>query len=142
MIRRLPRNMQVLGRITREEMRHVYSWADVYVLPTVSDGFAITQLEAMAHGLPVVVTDRCGEVVEHGKSGFIVPARSGPALAHAVGGLCDDRGLLDRMSQEAWHRARFLADHVFARRFDALLSRVDGIWGALKGANQSRPGAA
>jgi len=54
------------------------------VLPTLSDGFAITQLEAMAHGLPVITTPCCGEVVSDGIDGFIVPPRDAKALAEAL----------------------------------------------------------
>ena len=55
----------------------------MFVLPTLSDGFAITQLEAMSHGLPVVATPCCGEVVADGIDGFVVPARNPDALAKA-----------------------------------------------------------
>jgi glycosyltransferase involved in cell wall biosynthesis len=55
----------------------------VFVLPTLSDGFAITQLEAMAYGLPVVTTPCCGEVVTDGADGFVVPERDPAALAGA-----------------------------------------------------------
>ena len=41
----------------------LYRSADLFVIPTLSDGFAITQLEAMAHGLPVIATPHCAEVI-------------------------------------------------------------------------------
>jgi glycosyltransferase involved in cell wall biosynthesis len=73
----------------------------VFVLPTLSDGFAITQLEAMAHGLPVVTTPNCGRVVTDGVDGFIVPARDSRALADALVRLDSDRSLLREMSRNA-----------------------------------------
>jgi glycosyltransferase involved in cell wall biosynthesis len=76
-----PRNMTFHGRASRNQAARWYRQADVFVLPTLSDGFAITQLEAMAHGLPVVTTPCCGEVVSDGVDGFIIPARESDALA-------------------------------------------------------------
>jgi glycosyltransferase involved in cell wall biosynthesis len=76
-----PQNMIFHGRSTRDKVDDWYGRADVFVLPTLSDGFAITQLEAMAHGLPVIATPCCGEVIGDGVDGFVVPARDAEALA-------------------------------------------------------------
>ena len=96
-----PPNMRLLGRITRDQLTEIYRQSDVFVLPTLSDGFAITQLEAMAEGLPVVVTPNCGRVVTDGVDGLIVPARNGAVLADALVRLDEDRELLQRMSANA-----------------------------------------
>jgi glycosyltransferase involved in cell wall biosynthesis len=96
-----PSNMKWLGRVTRDQLSGIYAQAQVFVLPTVSDGFAITQLEAMGHGLPVVTTPNCGRVVTDGVDGFIVPARDSQALADALAKFNDDRKLLQAMSNNA-----------------------------------------
>jgi len=100
-LRRLPSNIQVLGRITRDKLGEVYRQAHVFVLPTISDGFAATQLEAMARGLPVVVTPNCGRVVTHGHDGLLVPARDSQALADALLTLNHNRQLVADMSENA-----------------------------------------
>jgi glycosyltransferase involved in cell wall biosynthesis len=97
-VRSFPANIKVLGRITRDQLSLYYRQAHVFVLPTLSDGFAVTQLEAMAHGLPVVTTPNCGNVVADGVDGFIVPARDSQALADAIARLDADRPLLRAMS--------------------------------------------
>jgi len=79
-----PKNMRFHGPVSRDQVEGWYRRSDVFVLPTLSDGFALTQLEALARGLPVVATPHCGRVVEHGKTGFIVPARDPQALAEAL----------------------------------------------------------
>ncbi len=80
----MPGNMRYVGRITREQLTATYLAHDVFVLPTLSDGFALTQLEAMAHGLPVIATPCCGEVVQDGQNGRIVPPHDAHALAAAL----------------------------------------------------------
>lgn len=83
-MRAAPPNIQWLGQVPRSEAARLYQSADVFVLPTLSDGFAITQVEALAHGLPVIATPNCGDVVEDGRTGFLVPARDATALAAAI----------------------------------------------------------
>jgi len=97
-VRSFPSNIKVLGRVTRDKLADFYRQAHVFVLPTLSDGFAITQLEAMAHGLPVITTPNCGRVVTDGVDGFIVPARDSKALADAIARLDTNRSLLRAMS--------------------------------------------
>lgn len=63
-------NIQYKGVLTREETDIAYQQADVFLFPTYSDGFGLTQLEAMAWQLPVIATPFCGDVVEHGKNGW------------------------------------------------------------------------
>ncbi|MCX5662923.1 MAG: glycosyltransferase family 4 protein [Planctomycetota bacterium] len=93
------------GRAFGDQVAAAYRQADVFVLPTLSDGFAITQLEAMGHGLPVVTTGNCGEVVEDGVDGLIVPAGDGEALAAAFAKLEADRPRIREMSQNALKKA-------------------------------------
>jgi glycosyltransferase involved in cell wall biosynthesis len=76
-----PGNMTFHGRAGRDQAADWYRRSHLFVLPTISDGFAITQLEAMAHALPVIATPCCGEVVSDGADGFIVPPRDAGALA-------------------------------------------------------------
>ncbi|POZ52105.1 glycosyltransferase family 4 protein [Methylovulum psychrotolerans] len=78
------RNVRFHGRVTRNEIGGWYRNADAFILPTLSDGFAITQLEAMAYGLPVITTANCGDVVTDGIDGFIVPTRDPEAIVRVI----------------------------------------------------------
>ena len=82
------------GRATRDQTAQWYRQSDVFVLPTLSDGFAITQLEAMSYGLPVVTTPCCGAVVGYGLDGFVVPAGDADALAKTLLRYVAEPGLL------------------------------------------------
>lgn len=79
-----PLNVHFHGRVTRDEIGHWYRNAHIFTLPTLSDGFAITQLEAMAYGLPVIATPNCGSVVSSEVDGFLVPPRDPESIADAI----------------------------------------------------------
>jgi glycosyltransferase involved in cell wall biosynthesis len=72
------------GPVTRKETAEKYRAADVFILPTLSDGFAITQLEAQAYGLPVISSKCCGGVVENGRNGIILEEPSAACIAAAL----------------------------------------------------------
>ena len=93
-----PSNMTFHGPVSRDRTDEFYRTADLFVLPTLSDGYALTQLEAMAHGLPVIATPNCGEVVTDGVDGLIVPASDSNALAEAFQLLIQDPEKLRSMS--------------------------------------------
>ena len=77
-------NVTFHGRVPRNQTSLFYERSDVFVLPTLSDGFALTQVEAMAHGLPVIATRHCGRVVNHKKNGLLIPTRSPEAIVRAI----------------------------------------------------------
>jgi len=119
-----PDNMSFLGRVTRDQTARQYLSADLFVLPTISDGFAITQLEAMAQGLPVVATPNCGRVVEDGKTGRVVPIRDPEALAAAFVEALDDP---DRLAE--WGRAAFerSAEFGIEAYVDTMFEQIDRV---------------
>ena len=90
-----------------------YGDATVCVIPSVEDGFCYVALEAMAAGLPVIVSDRVGakDIVEEGVSGFITPVGAAEAMAHRLGELRDDSSRRRRMGVAARTRAE---QHSFA----------------------------
>jgi glycosyltransferase involved in cell wall biosynthesis len=70
-----------IGRIPRSETAYYYQQADVFLFPTLSDGFGLTQLDAQAWQLPVIASQNCGKVVEDGENGWVLPEVSGSAIA-------------------------------------------------------------
>jgi glycosyltransferase involved in cell wall biosynthesis len=96
-----PPNVSFHGAVDRASAARFYAEADVFTIPTISDGFALTQLEAMACSLPVVATPNCGDVVTDGLDGFLVPARDPAALAGAFRTMVEDPERLDAMGEAA-----------------------------------------
>ncbi|NET53986.1 MAG: glycosyltransferase family 4 protein, partial [Merismopedia sp. SIO2A8] len=69
-----------LGRVPRSQMADLYTWADVFVLPSICEGSAMVIYEALNWGLPVITTYNSGSIVRDGIDGFIVPIRDAAAI--------------------------------------------------------------
>jgi glycosyltransferase involved in cell wall biosynthesis len=118
----LPPNVTIIDRVPRIKTPDLYRSHDIFILPTLSDGFAITLVEAMAYGLPVISTDRCGEVVQNGSSGILIPAFHSSALAEAILHFLDDRSALPRMSMEAYRRSKDFHPSAIWPQYEAVYS--------------------
>jgi len=70
--------------VARSECARVYRDADVFILPTLSDGYALTQLEALSYGLPVIASRHCGAAVTHGENGWILDDLEPATIATAI----------------------------------------------------------
>ncbi len=102
---RMPNNIHFHGLVTRGEVQRWYQACDVLAFPTIADGFGLTQLEAMAHGLPVISTPNCADVVIDGVNGVRVPMRDGQGLAAAIKRFIGDRDFHASCSENAVRRA-------------------------------------
>lgn len=109
------KNVHFLGYFGKEyinELREFYKRADCVVLPSVCDeGLGIVLLEAMASETPVVATNKGGIplAVKDGKTGYLVRARSGEALAKAINKIL----LNDKLRHEMGLNARKLVEEKF-----------------------------
>ncbi|MFH1156483.1 MAG: glycosyltransferase family 4 protein [Pseudomonadota bacterium] len=110
-INRIPGREKWQGRVHFTGMRRdasaIIGCASVYVLPSVKkEGLPKTVIEAMAQGVPPVVTDAGGspELVVHGKSGLVIPAGDVRAISDAVMKLKNDAALRASMGIAARER--------------------------------------
>lgn len=87
---------------------------DVLVLPSIVEGRALVQMEALSCGLPIVVTPNAGaeDLVEPGRTGFLIPIRAPEALAERIDWIADHRdwandirpSILEKARQSSWQR--------------------------------------
>lgn len=82
--RKLSEKCTLVGAVPRSDIMVHYEWADVFVLPTLSEGSANVCYEAMAAGLPVITTAAAGSMLRHGVDGLIVRQRSTSELCDAI----------------------------------------------------------
>jgi glycosyltransferase involved in cell wall biosynthesis len=94
-------NVRWVGVVPRGQASAFYRDADVFMLPTFSDGFGLTQLEAQAWRLPVIATRCCGEVVEDGRNGWVLPDITSDAIASALLGCLADPARLQQIADAA-----------------------------------------
>jgi glycosyltransferase involved in cell wall biosynthesis len=111
-----PGNVKWLGPVPRSQVSELYQQNDVFLLPTLSDGFAITQIEALAHGLPVIVTRNCGRVVEDGVTGFLVPPRDSEALAGTIAKFILNRRLASEMSPRCIEASKVFSIDAYGKK--------------------------
>ncbi len=96
-----------VGAVPRSTTAKYYQFADVFVFPTLSDGFGLTQLEAQAWKLPIIASRFCGEVVEDKVNGLILPEVSSKAIAQTLQLCLDNPEQLKAFSQQSTNTQNF-----------------------------------
>jgi glycosyltransferase involved in cell wall biosynthesis len=106
-VREVQRVGHVFGGVPRNQMDQHFDWADVLVLPSVSDTFGLVMIEAMARGIPVIASDHTGapDVLRDRIDGFVVPIRDSLAIAAKLDELASQPQILSDMSRSAAQRA-------------------------------------
>lgn len=97
-------NVRFAGFVNQADLAKHYAMADVFVLPSVYEPRGAVINEAMAAGLPVITTDRCGSIgdlVLDGENAMIYPAGDADALAARLDRLVSEDGLRERMASRS-----------------------------------------
>jgi glycosyltransferase involved in cell wall biosynthesis len=79
-----PSQIRWIGTVPRSETARYYQQADVFLFPTLSDGFGLTQLEAQAWKLPLIASKFCGKVVQDRVNGLILEEVTGQTIADSL----------------------------------------------------------
>lgn len=112
---------------TRPALAAMYRRADAFVLPTLIEGMPLVVLEAMACGLPVIVTaNGPADIVRDGVDGFIVPERDEEAIADRLERLHRDPEMRVGMGRHAAERAREFSWQAYRDRAFGMLAALGG----------------
>lgn len=117
-------SVEFMGQVPRSEIRSLYDWADVFLLPSVCEGSATVIYEALSYGLPVVTTANSGSVVRHGVDGFIVPIRDPEAIADAIERLATDSELYNELARNALVRSDICSVNAYKTRLLTALASL------------------
>ncbi len=125
---RLPQeNVEFLGALPQKDLPAIFSTNHVLVLPSVEEGLALVQGQALACGCPVVATEATGaeDLFTNGEEGFILPHQDSHALAERIQRFADDPALQQRMSEAAIRRVSRLGGWTaYGDRWESLLHRL------------------
>lgn len=104
----------------------LFASASVFVFPSIEEGSALVTYEAMASGLPVIVTHNAGSVAVDGEDGFIVPAGDAEAIAEKIALLYENPDLRRAMGESARKR---IEPYTWDRYGDRLVQAYERILG-------------
>ena len=95
--------VRVLPRVNREELAEELNRADIFVFPSLSEGFSGALLEAMASALPVVATaaGAAADLLRHGENALVAPIADAPALIESIDRLIDRTDLRQQLGGRA-----------------------------------------
>ena len=125
---RLPRDhVEFLGVLPQAELAALMSRSHALVLPSLEEGLALVQAQAMACGCPVICSTQTGgeDLFQDGVEGFIVPVRDTGALTDRMQRLADDPALQANMRAAALTRVKSLGGwKTYGDRWEALLRQL------------------
>lgn len=122
----LPANASWRGWLDSESKAQALSEADVFVLPSISEGMPVALLEAMASGLAIVATRVGGvpEILTDGLDASLVAPGEPSELAEALGAIAADSEVRLRLAEAAAQRAQRLADEDVYGRLEQIYAEL------------------
>jgi glycosyltransferase involved in cell wall biosynthesis len=121
--------IRIVDNVPKAELQRLYSTAAVLVLPSLADSWGLVVLEAMACGLPVIVSENSGssEVVSEGVNGFVVPIRDVDAIEEKLDYLYIHSGALQQMGQAAHETVKHYTWQCYGQRLIQYYRDVFGV---------------
>jgi glycosyltransferase involved in cell wall biosynthesis len=134
-------NVRYTGPLSGEDLVREYNSAQVFVSPSLYEGFGLPAAEALACGAAVVATTAgaAPELIEDGVSGLLVPPGDAGALTAAIAGLLDDPLRCDRLGAAA--RQRIVERFTWAQAAERLDALYRDVICERTAARKAKPGA-
>ena len=121
--------VEFLGSLPQSELSSYMSTSHVMVLPSIEEGLALVQGQALACGCPIIATPATGseDLFTDGVEGFIVPIRDLDGLTDRMQRISDEPGLRDRMSIAALARVQQIGGWTqYGDQWETLLHQLTG----------------
>ena len=131
--KRLEQRVEFIDKVPQNELPQHYAWGDVFLFPTIEDGFPAVLAQASAAALPILTTPNGAghDLVVEGQTGWILPIRKSSAFVSRLNQCCDDRPRLADM-------VTYLSDTYVPRDFAAMARDFLGMIGKYKELNVTR----
>ena len=116
-------DIEFQGELSHDKLPEYYSRADIFVMPSIQEGFGIAIIEAMASGVPVIATKAGGhlDIIEDNKTGILVEPGSSRDISSSILDLCNNsekraylvRGGLDQAKNYSWDNISARVFHIY-----------------------------
>ena len=104
-------NIKFWGFLTRDKISKIFGMADVFVLPSLAEGFALVSLEALSSGLPVICTSNsgCNDVIVDEHNGFVIDVSNEEQLNAKIVWFLENMAKIPSMKENARRTVKNLA---------------------------------
>jgi len=125
-LRRLKGSLEIVPKQSQRSLPFWYRWADLFIFPTLEDGYPIVLAQAQASGLPILTTTNCcgPDLVQEGKTGWIFPIRSPQTMADRLRWCHGHRRELAEMTRSLYQEYQVRDWSDVAKAFEMLCQRT------------------
>ncbi len=119
-------NIRHLGSVSHHTLGDYYNSADVFVFPSLVEGFGLVLLEAMACGIPIITTPNTAapDIITNGVEGFIIPIRDGDALKEKLEWCHSHPQQLQEMGKAARKKAEEFTWDLYRQRLSSKVKEL------------------
>ena len=113
---------EVVPKVAHHDLPNWYADSDIFMFPTLEDGYAVVLAQAQAGGLPIVTTANCSgpDLIAEGETGWVLPIRDPDAFVERLLWCDANRPALAEMVRRIYHAARTRSWDDVAGDFEAL----------------------
>lgn len=106
------KNIKFFNHVPQNKLLNYYNNSDIFVVPSIEEGMAVVQLQAMACGLPVICTTNSGgsDIIDENENGYIINIRDIEKLKEKISHLYNNREIVKKFSENSYIKAnKFLS---------------------------------
>ena len=119
-------NVKLWGHIEQSQLPGYISACDVFVMPSIEDGFGMVIPQAISCGIPVVTTHNTGgaDILDIGKTGFVVPVRDSDAISEKITRLFRNPELLAEMKMHCRDKRNHVTWDDYGKKYVAFIKTI------------------
>lgn len=121
-------NINYYGKIPHAEIHKFFDQSDVFVLPSLAEGSSLSVYEAIAAGMPCIVTENVGSVIEDKKDGLIIGAKSSKAIIDAILYFLNNPDEVERMSVNTQKTIKEFSWNEFEKKIGDFYRKIEYEW--------------
>ncbi|WP_435151295.1 glycosyltransferase family 4 protein [Candidatus Pelagibacter bacterium nBUS_44] len=121
------KNIKFFNHVPQNKLKNFYNNSDIFVIPSIEEGMAVVQLQAMACGLPVISTTNSGgsDIIDENENGYVIKIRDIEQLKKKISYLYYNRQVLKRFSENSFIKAnKFLSWDNYGDKISSLYSKI------------------